>query len=178
MMVVRAGGRETMDPGTVEQLHATYGGALYVYAVRRLGDPQAAEEVVQDTFVRAWRASDRYDPTRGTHAAWLFAIARNLITDQRRRQAARPRAVRSLLEQDAPLTDGEVDRTIETWQIADGLAGLSPEHREAVILVHYRGHTVAEAAKQLGIPVGTVKSRVYYGLRALRLVLEEAGVVT
>lgn len=167
-----------MDPVTVEQLQTAYGGALYVYAVRRLGDPQAAEEVVQDTLLRAWQAGDRYDPDRGSMGTWLFAIAHNLVVDRHRRRSARPRAVRPLQERDAPLSDGEVDRTIETWQVAEALAGLSPEHREAIVLVHYRGHTVAEAAAQLGVPPGTVKSRVFYGLRALRLALEEAGVVT
>lgn len=167
-----------MDPTSVEELHAAYGGALYVYAVRRLGDREAAEEVVQDTLLRAWRAGDRFDPARGSMGAWLFGIARNLVTDRHRRRAARPRTVRPIVDGDAPLTDGDVDRAIETWQLADGLARLSTDHREAILLVHYQGLTVAETAERLGVPVGTVKSRVYYGLRALRLSLEEAGAIT
>ena len=167
-----------MDDTSVEELHATYGGALFVYAVRRLGDREAAEEVVQDTLLRAWRAGHRYDPDQGSMGAWLFAIARNLVTDRHRRRAARPRAVRELEDGDVPLSEGDVDRVIETWQLADGLARLSPDHREAIVLVHYRGLSVAEAAAELDVPPGTVKSRVHYGLRALRLALEEAGVVT
>jgi RNA polymerase sigma-70 factor (ECF subfamily) len=66
---------------------------------------------------------------------------------------------------------------LETWQVADALAGLSTTHREAILACHYRGLTIAEAATMLGVPDGTVKSRLYYGLRALRLRLEEMGVV-
>lgn len=178
MMHPETDGRGRMDPISVEELHAAYGGALFVYAVRRLGDREAAEEVVQDTLLRAWRAGDRYDPERGSMGAWLFGIARNLVTDRYRRRAVRPRTVRPVEDRDAPLSDGNVDRAIETWQLADGLARLSEEHREAIVLVHYLGLTVVEAAERLGVPEGTVKSRVFYGLRALRLALEEAGVVT
>ena len=155
-------------------LHDVYAGALYVFAVRRLGDPQAAEEVVQDTLVRAWRARDRYDADRGPVAAWLFTIARNLVIDRARRRETRPDT--------APLPTlaepvDEIDRMLETWQVADALADLSLAHREVILACHYRGHTVGEAATLLGVPVGTVKSRLYYGLRALRLKLEEMGVV-
>lgn len=166
-----------MEQLTIEDLQAAYAGPLFVYALRRLGDRGAAEEVVQDTLVKAWQAADRYDPARGTHAAWLFTIARNLVTDRHRRAAARPRSAAAKAEDAEPLTDGDVDRAIEAWQLADALTRLSPEHREAIVLIHYQGYSVADAATRLGVPAGTVKSRVYYGLRALRLQLEEAGVV-
>lgn len=167
-----------MGPGgdldSVRALHDGYAGPLYVFAVRRLGDAEEAEEVVQDTLVRAWRARDRYDATRGPVAAWLFAIARNLVIDRTRRREARP--------DDAPLPTlaepvDEIDRMLEAWQVADALSGLSVAHREVIFACHYRGHTVREAAVLLGVPEGTVKSRLYYALRALRLRLEEMGVV-
>ena len=160
---------------SVRALHDVYGGPLYVFAYRRLGDKQAAEEVVQDTLVRAWRAADSYDAERGPVAAWLFGIARNLVRDRLRRRASGPETVR--LPTTVPEPAGEVDRMLETWQVADALAGLSPPHREAILACHYRGYPVAEAATLLGVPEGTVKSRLYYGLRALRLRLEEMGVV-
>lgn len=160
---------------SVRALHDVYAGPLYVFAYRRLRDTQAAEEVVQDTLVRAWRARDRYDEDRGPVSAWLFAIARNLIIDHVRSRDARPE--QSVLP--AGLTEpvNEIDRMLETWQVADALSGLSVAHREAIVACHYRGHTVAEAAALLGVPDGTIKSRLYYGLRALRLRLEEMGVV-
>lgn len=165
----------TSEVESVRALHDVYAGPLYVFAYRRLRDSQAAEEVVQDTLVRAWRARDRYDETRGPVSAWLFTIARNLIIDRVRRRDARPE--QSALS--AALTDpvNDIDRMLETWQVAEALSGLSLAHREAILACHYRGHTVAEAAALLGVPDGTVKSRLYYGLRALRLRLEEMGVV-
>ena len=77
---------------------------------------------------------------------------------------------------DAPLTDVDVDRALEAWRLAEALRGLSAEHRAAIVEVHYLGFTVREVAARHGLPIGTVKSRLYYGLRALRLRLEEMGV--
>ena len=165
---------------TVDALQAAYAGPLFVYALRRLGDHQAAEEVVQDTLVTAWRHADRFDPDRGSMEGWLFTIARNLTVDRHRRRAARPRLVGRDPDpegSDAAGTQADVDRALEAWQLAEALNELSVEHREAIVEVHYLGLTVREAAAQLGVPEGTVKSRLYYGLRALRLRLEEMGVV-
>lgn len=161
---------------SIEQLHADWAGALYLYAWRRLGDQGAAEEAVQDTLVRAWRHADRFDPGRGSLSGWLFAIARNVTTDRFRRQAARPREVGQVAADDAALTDADVERALEAWQLAEALQGLTTEHREAIVEVHYLGYTVRDVADRHGLPVGTVKSRVYYGLRAMRLRLEEMGV--
>lgn len=160
---------------SVRALHDIYAGPLYVFAYRRLGDTQAAEEIVQDTLLRAWRSADRYDANRGSVAAWLFAIARNLVIDHERRRDHQPDTV--ALPAMVPEPSGEIDRMLETWQVADALAGLSNTHREVILACHYRGHTIAETAALLGVPDGTVKSRLYYGLRALRLRLEEMGVM-
>lgn len=164
--------------GSVEELHERYAGPLFVFAMRLLADAETAEEVVQDTLVRAWRNADRFDPGRGSLATWLFTIARNLTIDRNRRAAARPRAVATLDAVDPPLADAAVDRALEAWQMASALRGLSQEHRGVIVEAYYRGHTVAEIAARLGIPPGTVKSRLFYGLRALRLELEEMGVVS
>lgn len=166
--------------GSIEQLHDAYAGALYLYAWRRLGDPGAAEEAVQDTLVRAWRHVHQFDPARGSVAAWLFGIARHVTIDRHRRQSVRPTLVAATADDqagaDGDLTEAEVERTLEAWQLAEALHDLSREHREAILEVHYLGYTVREAADRHGLPVGTVKSRLYYGLRALRLRLEEMGV--
>ena len=165
---------------TLEQLHARFAGPLFVYAWRRLGDREAAEEVVQDTLTAAWRHTDRFDAARGSVSGWLFSIARNLTIDRDRRRAARPQVVVPLgpdhdLEPEHLAT--EVDRALEAWQLAEALAGLSDEHRDVIVQVHYLGFTVRETAVHLRLPEGTVKSRLYYGLRALRLRMEEMGVV-
>lgn len=161
----------------IRELHADWAGPLYVFAVRRLEDRQVAEEVVQDTLVRAWRAADRFDPDRGSEATWLFTIARRLVIDRLRRRDARPDATGGLPDELAG-EDHELDRVLETWQLADALDQLSDAHREAIVLCHHRGLTAREAAERLGVPVGTVKSRLFYGLKALRLQLEEMGVVS
>lgn len=161
---------------SIEQLHADWAGALFVYAWRRLGDPGAAEEAVQDTLVRAWRHADRFDPERGSLPGWLFTIARHVTIDGLRRRDARPPQATGLDERDVALADVDVDRALEAWQLAEALHGLTPEHREAIVEVHYLGYTVRDVAARHDLPVGTVKSRLYYGLRALRLRLEEMGV--
>ena len=102
-------------------------------------------------------------------------MARNIAVDAYRARRARP------LEAgpdgiDLVAVDDEVDRALEAWQVTDALATLSVDHRQVLIETYYRGRSVAEAAATLGIPPGTVKSRTYYALRALRLVLEERGV--
>lgn len=159
---------------SIEELHAGYAGPLFVFALRRLGDRRSAEEAVQDTLVRAWRHASRFDPDRGSLSAWLFTIARNVTTDRLRRQAVRPEAPAEV--EDVELSEADIDRAIEAWQLAEALHALSREHREAILTVHYLGFTVHEAAERLDLPEGTVKSRVFYGLKALRLHLEEQGV--
>lgn len=166
---------DRVGPPTIDELRASYAGPLFVYAVRRLGDRDAAEEVVQDTLLAAWRHAHRYDPGRGTFVGWLFAIAHNVTIDHRRRSDARPDVVP--LTDTAATSSAEVDRALDAWQLAQALAELSDEHRDAIVDVHYLGFTVREVAARRDLPEGTVKSRIYYGLRALRLRLEEMGVV-
>lgn len=167
--------RGTPTFGSIEQLHADFSGPLYLFALRRLGDRRGAQEAVQDTLLRAWRNGARFDPDRGTLAAWLFTIARNVTTDQLRRRGVRPDTV-AVDDVPEPLSDGDIDRALEAWQLADALGQLSADHRNAIVEVHYLGFTVRESAARQGVPEGTVKSRLYYGLRALRLQLEERGV--
>lgn len=164
----------------VRRVHDTHGRGLYLYAYRALGDNGAAEEILQDTLVRAWRNVERFDPERGSLEAWLFAIARNLIIDHERRRARRPQTAASLdtvEDRETTADPGTIDRALEAWQVAEALRQLTPEHREVIIESYYRGSPVADAARRLDIPPGTVKSRLYYGLRALRVVLEEMGVI-
>jgi len=161
----------------VTQLHDRWAGPLYVFALRIVGDREAAEEVVQDTLVKIWRSAERFDPQQGSFETWVFTIARNCATDRLRRRAVRPRVTAELEQAPTVPSQAEVDRVLESWVLGEALQSLSTEHREAIVEVHYRGRTVRETAVLLDVPEGTVKSRVYYGLRALRLHLEERGVV-
>ena len=156
----------------VREAYSAHSGELYGFAMRSLGDSGLAEEAVQETFVRAWRAGERFDPELGSLRTWLFAILRNVVIDLGRARAARPRVAEEGSEQ---ASSDQLDQALLAWQIEEGLRRIGEQHRVVLIETYYRGRPYAEVAAQLGVPEGTVKSRVYYGLRALRNVLEEMG---
>lgn len=164
-------------PGTdfLIAVYSRYGSPLHGHVLRLVGDQQRAEDIVQETFLRAWLHRDTLDPERAW--PWLRTVARNLTVSAHRRTAARPKEA-PLGEEESPVADESdvFDRLLERWQMVDALRGLRPEHRAVLVEVYYFRRTVAEAASVLGIPVGTVKSRCYYALRALRNMLEEQGV--
>jgi RNA polymerase sigma-70 factor (ECF subfamily) len=166
----------TDDAEFVRVLFAEHGDALYGHALRLTGgDRQRAEDIVQETLVRAWRHPQGLDPDRGSVRAWLFTTARHLAIDAWRRRSARVTEV-STDHPPEPVIEDETERAVEAWLVAEALRRLSTAHREVLVECFYRGRSVAEAAAMLGVPAGTVKSRTYYALRSLRLVLEEMGV--
>lgn len=158
-------------------LHGEHAKALWGYVLRLTGgDRSHAEDVVQETLLRAWRSPRVLGGSTGATRAWLFTVARHLVIDEWRSGRSR----REVLADEVPEPrDAEVSRTdemLEGWLVADALDRLSVEHRQVILLCYYRGRSVAEAARQLGVPEGTVKSRTHYALRSLRLVLQEMGV--
>lgn len=157
--------------------YRAHGPELYRLALRSLGDRGRAEEITQDTFVRAWSGRERFDPTKGSLRTWLFAIARNLIVDEVRRSRARPQ----LADAAPDVADPDADPVVRLeGQLAmeDSLSRLSAAHREVIEAVHYQGQTPTEVAAALGIPAGTVRSRLYYALSELRDALEQRGWTT
>ena len=170
-----------LDTGNAEQaareLYRGYGGELYGFALRRLDDRQLAEEVVQDVFTSVWRRARDYDAERGTLRAWLYGIARNAIIDAERRRRRRPRTLADEPPEAASAED-PIERALLRWQMQLALERLTPDHREALRLTHVEGLKLREVAEVLGLPLGTVKSRVYYALQALRLACEELEVLT
>ncbi|HEY6550927.1 MAG TPA: sigma-70 family RNA polymerase sigma factor [Solirubrobacterales bacterium] len=155
----------------VREAYAAHAAELYGFAVRSLADPGLAEEAVQETFLRAWRAGERFDPQIGSLRTWLFAILRNVVIDLGRARSSRP-----------GVADGGIEPSVEpfdeallSWQIEEAMRRIGGDHRRVLVETYYRGRPYAEVAEELGVPKGTVKSRVYYGLRALRVVLEEMG---
>ena len=155
----------------VREAYSAHGSELYGFAVRSLGDSGLAEEAVQETFLRAWRAGERFDPQIGSLRTWLFAILRNVVIDLGRARAARPGVAEGGIEPSVePLNE-----VLLSWQVEEALRRIGDDHRRVIVETFYRGRPYAEIAEELGVPEGTVKSRVYYGLRALRVALEEIG---
>src|SRR6476469_43353 len=113
----------------VREAYAAHSGELYGFAVRSLGDSGLAEEAVQETFVRAWRAGERFDPDLGSLRTWLFAILRNVVIDLGRARAARPRVAEQGIE---PSTD-PLDQALLAWQIEEGLRRIGEQHRVVLI---------------------------------------------
>ncbi len=167
----------TLPDAALRSAYDAHGGELYRFARRSLGDAGQAEDAVQEAFVRAWRASDRYDPARASQRTWLFAILRNVVIDQVRARRRRPPLVGDGdgAEQVAASADDAIDRVLIGWQVEAALGALAEEQRRVLLEVHWRGRPYAEVAEELGVPEGTVKSRVYYGIRAMRTALEDGG---
>jgi RNA polymerase sigma-70 factor, ECF subfamily len=165
---------KSLPDEALRAVYAAHGPELYRFARRSLGDAGLAEEAVQEAFVRAWRASASYDPARSSQRTWLFAILRNVVIDLARARRVRP-PIAAAPHADAASADDDIDRVLTTWQVEAALAAVDDDHRRALVEVHWRGRPYAEVAVDLGVPAGTVKSRVYYGLRAMRTALEEQG---
>lgn len=163
----------------MRQLHEQHAGALWGYCLRLTGNDRArAEDVVQETLLRAWRSASVLDESQGSVRAWLFTVARNIVIDDWRSKRAHselPVADVADLAESGDHAD-QTDQLLLSWVVADAVTALSPQHRAVLMECYYRGRSVAEAARRLGVPEGTVKSRTHYALRALRMALEEMGV--
>jgi RNA polymerase sigma-70 factor (ECF subfamily) len=161
----------TESPGQdlMEILYRDYYTPLLAFAMRLTGGQrQWAEDVVQETLLRAWRNAAELDPDGRSLMPWLGTVARRIVID------ARPAEVAHELPE-VPVDD-QTERLLRTVTVTEALQALTPAHREVLVETFLKDRTVNQAADNLGVPVGTVKSRVYYALRALRLALEERGV--
>ncbi|MET0481148.1 MAG: sigma-70 family RNA polymerase sigma factor [Mycetocola sp.] len=155
-------------------LHDEHAGALTRFVYHLTGDSALAEDVVQETLFRAWKHPEILEQSTGSARAWLFTVARNLVIDDRRSAHHRHElATGTLPERSTP--DG-IDGVLDAWLVSDALASLSEEHRVVLVQTYYLGRSVAETASELRVPSGTVKSRMHYALRAMRLALQERGV--
>jgi RNA polymerase sigma-70 factor (ECF subfamily) len=143
--------------------------------VRRLtGDDELSRDVVQEALLRAWRNPKVLEQGPTAARAWLYTVARNVVIDERRSARARWE-VGSARPPERARSDPS-DSALDAWLVADVLTQLTPEHRTVIVRAYYMGQSVAELAVALDLPEGTVKSRLHYGLRALRLALQEKGV--
>jgi RNA polymerase sigma-70 factor, ECF subfamily len=172
---VRAVG--TDDEEAVAALYREYHRPLLSLVLRATGgDRPWAEDVVQETMIRAWRSMDTLDPREGSLLPWLATVARRIVIDDRRRKGVRPQETGEAGLESLPGVEDGLDDVLRTMLVTEALKELTPAHREILNETILRDRSVNQAAEALGIPVGTVKSRVYYAVRALRVVLEEKGV--
>ena len=157
----------------VAEIYRRYAGRLYRFGINLLGDAGLAEELVQECLVRLWRTAGRFDTGRGTVAAYLFVIARSVAADLRKRPSSRPLA--PVQDSQFPSEPDNADRVVEALMVQDALNSLSPAHREVLTLITQEGLTQSQAAARLDLPLGTVKTRMFHGLKALRSALAERG---
>ncbi|MEV7401544.1 RNA polymerase sigma factor [Streptomyces sp. NPDC091267] len=165
--------RSRDEPELFAALFDRYAGAVHRYAARRLG-PEAAEDLMAETFTTAFQRRHTYDLTRADARPWLFGIATNLVGRHRRAEARRFKALAKVpepVEHEEPVADRAVARAGATGvrrDLAAALAGLSARHRDVVLLVAWADLDYEEAARALGVPVGTVRSRLHRARSKLR----------
>jgi RNA polymerase sigma-70 factor, ECF subfamily len=165
---------EAPETGLMRVLYDEHAAALWRYAMRLTGDRARSEDVVQETLLRAWQHPEVADGDRSVRA-WLFTVARNMIIDERRSARFR-NEVGSLDSAPEDTAPNEVDSALDRLLIGDAIAQLSEDHRAVIRRSYYLGWSTAQIAADLDIAEGTVKSRLHYAIRALRLTLQEMGV--
>jgi RNA polymerase sigma-70 factor (ECF subfamily) len=167
----------TRDAALMRVLYDEHGAALWRYALRLTGDRSRAEDVVQETLLRAWQHPEVVDDPERSARAWLFTVARNMIIDERRSSRFRNEVATldtgGTVERAAP---DEVNTALDRLLIGDAMAQLSADHRAVIRRSYYLGWSTAQIAADLDIAEGTVKSRLHYAIRALRLTMQEMGV--
>ncbi|MDF3301693.1 sigma-70 family RNA polymerase sigma factor [Streptomyces tropicalis] len=165
--------RRTTAEHELAALQREHGRTLFALLLRLCdGDRQRAEDLLQETLVRAWQHpealhADAFDSVR----PWLLTVARRLAIDARRARQARPPEVADADLDHVRVIADHAERSAAALDVREAVKTLTPGHREVLVLVYFQGASVAEAAEALGIPPGTVKSRAYYALRALRRIL-------
>jgi len=173
----RHGGRESgeVDEQVMTRLYREHHGVLLAFVRRYVPDRDHAEDLTQETMLRAWRNLDSLDSGADSVRSYLFTVARNVVTDAWRAERRRPRLVSDDVAVAGIPGADELSRVVEGWLVEEALGRLSAEHRAVVRELYYYGHSVREAASRLTLPEGTVKSRAYYAVRALRATFEEMG---
>lgn len=170
-------GKDDVGAADAEALRAladAHSAAVWRYVVHLTGNHTGADDVVQETLLRAWRSPAILAQPPETTRAWMFTVARHLVIDEVR--SARKRHELTTDELPERAARDRTDALFETLLVEEALATIGLDHRAVIVHSYYGGRSVAEVARELGIPEGTVKSRLHYGLRALRLALQEKGV--
>ena len=163
------------DVDALRALYRSFERPLYALGIRWLNDPKLAEELVQEVTLRVWRRASRFDPERGASSSWIFGIARNVAADLARARARAPVPVAETPDRAAPWDE---ERAWTAWEVARAVALLPEDQRRVVELAYANQMTQSEIAAALGIPLGTVKTRLYTALRKLRAIFAERGIAS
>ncbi|MFB0632600.1 sigma-70 family RNA polymerase sigma factor [Streptomyces sp. AB3(2024)] len=164
------------EPEALAELQREHGRALFGFLLGlTAGDAQRAEDLVQETLVRVWQHPEVLHTGHESMRPWLFTVARRLAIDARRARLSRPQEVDPDGLEQAPAPEDAVAGSVTAIDVRRAVGSLGQEHRDVLLQVYFRDRSVAEAAAELGIPAGTVKSRTYYALRALRKGLQGYG---
>jgi RNA polymerase sigma-70 factor, ECF subfamily len=167
---------DTAGDAFTRAVYDGHGTVLLRFALRLChGDFHRAEDIVQETAVRAWQNRAMLDPSTPGIRTWLFRVIRNLVIDQHRSQLARPTEVNELNVAEPWIPD-PAEQTVDWLVVADAMAELTAPQKEILLYMYYLGLSVSQASRALRIAPGTVKSRSHYAVRALRAALVERGV--
>jgi RNA polymerase sigma-70 factor (ECF subfamily) len=161
------------DADRLRALHDEHAHALWLYVLGLTGDRGKAQDIVQETLLRAWRSLPRLEQFGGSGRRWLFTVAKRIVIDEWRAVQRRPVVMTDQVPEQfmGDMAQQIVDRQL----VRSALRTLSTDHRRVVLECYFRGASVAEAAETLGVPSGTVKSRNHYALQALRKAIDAAG---
>jgi RNA polymerase sigma-70 factor, ECF subfamily len=161
------------DPdAAIRQLYSHYAKALHGYVDQFCPDRASADDIVQETFIRAWHHLPQLSADDRPVRPWLFRVARNLLIDANRAARARPMTVPGDSAEEVG-TDSGVEEILDRELVSAALQHLSPAHQTVLVETFYRGGTLATVARELGIPHGTARSRLHYALDAMRKQLEK-----
>lgn len=159
----------------LRQLYSQHAKALHSFVWRFCLDPASADDIVQETFIRAWQHLPQLRADNRPIRPWLFRVARNLLTDADRAAQSRPVTVPATSAEEAG-DDSGLGQILDRQLVCDALQQLSPAHRTVLVETFYRGGSTATVARQLGIPDGTARSRLHYALHALRQHLQDRDI--
>ena len=160
------------DGFDVRTAYAEHGSALLGFAVNATHDRGLAEECVQETFTRAWQARDRFDASRASVRTWLFSIARNVVIDHLRARARRPLRLVPDAGSDRPNDTDDQAQVDDHITLVWALAQISEDHRRVIVAVRLEGLTYDQLSRRDAVPIATLRTRMFHGLRAMKDILD------
>ena len=166
------------DRDAFARLYDMYGGAAYALALRIVRDRELSADVVQDAFLTVWRQASKFDPARGQPSSWILTLTHHKAVDTvRREQRRRAEALDEARESvdPAPAVEQQAWQSVARDQVRSAMATLPDPHREVLELAYFAGYTQSELAERLALPIGTVKSRTFAAMTALRELLAQSG---